>query len=169
MKYCDCRLSRAPPTRKAIMLWLWMRMMAQITSKEPTRRIRMKRAWWEREIRMLLAMQWVNYLAFMLLSETAIKKPIEPELQLWECTFCYSMIGIIQPDFYIIRYLAFLRFSNPESGKQLIKRRRLTRSFGFCSAERTVKLTMDRNITSRMERTKTMSSWRFSCRIPLVT
>lgn len=52
---------------------------------------------------------------------------------------------------------------------KLIKVRRLTRSFGFCLAERTVKLMMDWNIANNKQRPKTMSSCRFSCRIPLVT
>ncbi|KAL2296455.1 hypothetical protein Nmel_015773 [Mimus melanotis] len=47
--------------------------------------------------------------------------------------------------------------------------RRLTRSCGFCSAGSRVKLMMERSITSRMESTNTKSSWRFSCRMPLLT
>lgn len=121
-----------------------------------------------------------NSLIFMILSDTAIKKPIEQlrerNLQLWRCTFCYSMVGIIQPDFSLLLVPLLQMFCLSKIFKsklwtkpKLIKARRLTRSFDFCSAERTVKLTMERNITSKMERTKTMSSWRFSCRIPLVT
>lgn len=119
------------------------------------------------------------YLIFMLLSGTNIKKPIElqrgTDLSLWRCAFCYTVVGIIWPDFLFsvplaqVPCLSKIFTSKIQSKAKLIKTRGLTRSFGFCSAGRTVKLIMDRNITSRMERTKTMSSWRFSCRIPLVT
>lgn len=134
---------------------------------------------------------------FLLFLDAAIRKfreQLREDLQLWVCTFCCS-VGITQPDsllsatiihisfilfFYISKINSVLPqtsclpsdgFSNPSCGgkEKLIKSRRLTRSFGFCSAGSTVKLVTERSITSRMESTKTMSSWRFSCRMPLVT